>query len=176
MAPGRGRRNIGTMRHRNVTGVTLLELCLGLSIVAVLAGLAAPGFLASLRAGAVRAAAFELMAGVQRTRADSVVESRTGVWCAADVSGQCLSTDAPARAWRSYLESVPAPVSTVHALPPGVSLRASRPTLRFWPNALAASTGTLTICDERGIAAPRAIVISQSGRARFAAADPADCA
>jgi hypothetical protein len=112
---------------------------------------------------------------VQRTRADSIAASRTGVWCLADSPGRCLSGNAPARAWNSFLEAEPAQGS-LQTLPRGIVLRASRPALRFWPNALAASTATLTICDERGVAKPRAIVISQTGRARFAAADPADCA
>jgi hypothetical protein len=57
-----------------------------------------------------------------------------------------------------------------------VELRATRSPLRFWPHAHAASTGTLTICDIQAIAAPRAIVISQSGRARLAPAPAEACA
>ena len=56
-------------------GVTLLELCAGLAVVAILAGLATPGFRASLRAAAVRTAAYDLMAGVQQTRASAIVEA-----------------------------------------------------------------------------------------------------
>lgn len=163
------------MRHRIPAGVTLLELCFGLALVAVVAALAVPGFRASLRAAAVRSAAFELMSGIQQARAGSIVESRIGLWCSVDSAGACLGGDAPSHAWRVGLESAPADAA-IHALPPGVVLFASRPALRFWPHASAASTGTLTICDEAGVAAPRAIVVSQSGRARFAAADPADCA
>jgi type IV fimbrial biogenesis protein FimT len=163
------------MRRRNDSGVTLLELCFGLAIVAILAGLAAPGFQSSLRTAAVRSAAFEVMAGIQQTRADAIVHSRTGVWCLASAAYTCLSGSSPAGAWRSFLEGEPVHAST-HALPRGVVLRASRAVLRFWPSSLGASTGTLTICDERRLAAPRAIVISQTGRARFAAPDPAVCA
>jgi type IV fimbrial biogenesis protein FimT len=175
VAAGTRRHRIRIMQRRNASGITLLELCFGLAIVAILAGLAAPGFKASLRAGAVRSAAFEVMAGIQQTRADSIVHSRTGVWCLADAADRCLSADAPADAWRSFLEGEPAHGST-HALPRGIVVRASRTTLRFWPDSLAASTGTLTICDEHGVASARAIIISQTGRARFAAPDPAVCA
>jgi type IV fimbrial biogenesis protein FimT len=175
VAKGARRHRIRFMRRRNHCGLTLLELCFGLAIVAVLAGLAAPGFQSSLRAGAVRSAAFEVMAGIQQTRADAIVHSRTGVWCLASAEDRCLSAGSPAGAWSSFLEGEPGHGST-HALPRGVVMRASRPTLRFWPSSLGASTGTLTICDARGLAAPRAIVISQTGRARFAAPDPAACA
>ena len=66
---------------------------------------------------------------------------------------------------------LPAPVG----LPAGVVLRLSRPRLEFWPDAMAASTNTLTICDGQGIAPPRAIVISQTGRVRLADAAAGSC-
>jgi prepilin-type N-terminal cleavage/methylation domain-containing protein len=156
------------MQPSRDTGFTLLELLFGLAIVAILAGLAAPGFLASLRATAVRAATYDLMAGLQQARANSILESRPGVLCPSDGAG-CLGANVPARGWMSFLEVAGSPVNLRrHALPAGVIVRASRTPLRFWPTSLAASPATLTICDERGVAPARAIVISQSGRARFA--------
>ncbi|MBC8024355.1 MAG: GspH/FimT family pseudopilin [Steroidobacteraceae bacterium] len=151
-------------------GVTLVELLVGLAIVAMLAGMAAPGFLASLRATAVRTAAYDLMAGLQQVRANSILESRTGVLCPADGTGTaCLAAGTPAQDWLTFLEVGGRPVGLRrHTLPAGVAVRASRSPLRFWPTALAASPATLTICDERGVAPARAIVISQTGRARFA--------
>jgi type IV fimbrial biogenesis protein FimT len=156
------------MRPSHHNGVTLLELLFGLAIAAVLAGMAAPGLLASLRATAVRTAAYDLMAGLQRARANSILESRTSVLCPSDGAG-CLAADVPARGWMSFLEVAGNPVElNWHTLPAGVVVRASRAPLRFWPASLAASPATLTICDERGVAPARAIVISQTGRARFA--------
>lgn len=167
---------IRVMRIVTDKGVTLIELCFGLALVAVLAGLAVPGFHAALRAAAIRTAAYELMAGVQQSRASSIVESRAGVLCASDPAGRCLPAHTAAYAWRAFLEGGPNPPEwATHALPRGMVLRATRAPIRFWPNALAASTATLTICDERGVARPRAIVISQSGRARFASPAAAAC-
>jgi type IV fimbrial biogenesis protein FimT len=156
------------MRPSHDTGATFLELLFGLAIVAVLAGMAAPGLLASARATAVRAAAYDLMAGLQQARAHSILESRPGVLCPSD-GAACLGANVSARAWMSFLEvGGDRRQLRRHPLPEGVTVRASRTPLRFSPDALAASPSTLTICDERGIAAARAIVISQSGRARFA--------
>jgi type II secretion system protein H len=161
------------MRPSQDSGFTLLELLCGLAIVAVLAGMAAPGLVASVRAAAVRSAAYELMAGLQQARASSIMESRPGVLCPTHGAG-CLGPDVPSGAWMSFLEVAGNPVELRrHTLPAGVVVRASRAPLRFWPASLAASPTTLTICDERGVAAPRAIVVSQSGRARFA--DQARC-
>jgi Tfp pilus assembly protein FimT len=157
-------------------GITLIELCFGLAMVALLAGLAAPGFRATLRTGAVRAATYDLLAGLQQTRANSILEARTGVLCPSDAAGSCRPSATPASAWVAFLEvGGRQQLIAEHPLPPGVVLRSSRSPLRFWPHALAASTGTLTICDSLGVAAPRAIVISQSGRARLDTPAPGGC-
>src|SRR6476620_8383147 len=80
------------MRLGNAShGHTLIELCLGVTLMAVLAGLAVPGFRASLRAAAVRSATYELAAGLQQARAASILEARTAVFCLSDISGKCLA-------------------------------------------------------------------------------------
>jgi Tfp pilus assembly protein FimT len=150
-------------------------LCFGLAVVATLAGLAVPQFRPALRANAVRAAAYELLAGVHQARAASILEGRTGVLCPSDAAGKCLQ-GVQAGHWVAFLETEGAATGLAGlALPPGVLLRASRPRIIFWPDSLAASTGTLTICDAQRIARPRAIVISQGGRARVADAADAAC-
>jgi Tfp pilus assembly protein FimT len=159
---------------RPARGVTLLELCFGLGLMALVAGLAAPGFRATLRVTAVRAATFELMAGLQQTRANSIVESRPGSFCPGDASG-CLPASVPGTSWRAQLDGSP-DAAIVRLLPRGVRVLATRSPIRFWPTAHAASAGTLTICDTQGIAPPRAIVVSATGRARLADAPDDACA
>lgn len=166
------------MRKRNRSrGVTLFELCFGLAIAAILTGLALPSFRTALRAGAVRSATLELLAGVQQTRASSIVEARPGTLCLSNAAGECLRGNGPASSWMAFLRDgdrrLPLAVRT---LPADVMLRASRPRLEFWPDAFAASTITLTICDTQGVTQPRAIVVSQTGRVRLGAAADAGCA
>jgi prepilin-type N-terminal cleavage/methylation domain-containing protein len=162
------------MLERPQRGLTLIELCFGLAIIALLSGLAAPGFRATLRAAAVRAAAHELMTGLQQARAEAITASRPSVLCPSG-GGGCLAASVGAHAWQRSLEK-PAEPGAVHALARGITLWATRSPVRFWPGSLSATTATLTICDDQRVATPRAIVISQTGRARFAAADFADCA
>lgn len=158
-----------SMRSR---GFTLLELCVGLTLVAVLASLAAPSFRLAVRSAAVRTATFELMGGLQQIRGMAIVESRPGVLCLADSAG-CRPAGDPAPAWRLYLE--PDAGGVTRALPAGITVRGTRPRIRFSERALAASAATLTICDAQRVAAPRAIVVSQNARARLASASVADC-
>jgi len=161
---------------RNVLGVTLIELLFGLAIVAVLAGLAAPGFRQSLRASAVRAATYELLAGLQQTRGGSIVESHPGLLCPSDSAGTCLPAATAGAFWRWSVDAPGQPPELEpRALPEGIVARSSRSPIRFSPTALNASNATLTICDLRGIARPRAIVINVSGRARISAAAESTC-
>lgn len=161
---------------RNIAGVTLIEMLFAIAVVAVLAGLAVPGFHQSLRVTAVRAATYELLAGLQRTRGSSIIESRPGLLCPSDAAGNCLPAATPASFWGWSTEIAGRPPALEsHALPAGVVTRASRSPVRFWPSGLNASTATLTICDVHGVAPPRAIVVSVSGRARVTTALDSAC-
>jgi type IV fimbrial biogenesis protein FimT len=161
---------------RNNAGVTLIELLFGLAIVAILAGLAAPGFHQSLRASAVRAATYELLAGLQQTRGSAILEARPGLLCPSDAAGNCLPAATAGAFWRWSTEAPGRPPEVGgRALPEGIMARASRSPIRFSPTARSASNATLTICDLRGIATPRAIVVNVSGRARVAVAEEAAC-
>ena len=157
-------------------GVTLVELCLAATVIAVLAAVATPVFRSALRTAAMRSAVFELSAGLNLVRASSIVEARQGVLCLGETAGICLPGLDSSNAWSAWLEvdGRPRPLAG-QALPTGLVLRATRPRLDFWPDARAASPGTLTICDTQGIARPRALVISQAGRIRIGEANDADC-
>lgn len=159
-----------------MAGVTLIEMLFGIAVVAILSGLAAPGFQQSLRASAVRVGTYELLAGLQQTRGSSILEARPGLLCPCDAAGNCLPAASASAFWRWSTDSGGRPADLEpRALPEGVVVRTSRSPIRFWPNALNASTATLTICDLRGVAPPRAIVVSVSGRARVTAAAETAC-
>jgi type IV fimbrial biogenesis protein FimT len=157
-------------------GVTLIELCFGVAVVAILAGLAVPGMRTALRNTAIRSATLELLAGLQQVRASSITEARPGVLCLSDISGHCLTGNGAAVAWSAFLEGGGSTAALAGGpLPRGLELRATRSRLGFWPDSLAASTATLTICDRAGLARPRAIVLSQTGRVRLADAADRAC-
>ena len=159
-------------RIRHQAGLSLIELCFGLAMVAVLAGLAAPGFQSSLRAAAVRSATFDLLAGLQQTRGSAILESRALHLCPSDATGRCVAAGVPASFWQV---SLPEAGDAGYELPPGIVVRASRSPLWFSPDGLGATTGTLTICDARHVAPSRAIVLSLSGRARLESAPAGAC-
>ena len=161
---------------RNVAGISLIELLFGLAIVSILAGLAVPGFRQSLRASAVRAATYELLAGLQQTRGSAILESQPGLLCPSDAAGNCLPAATAGAFWRWSIETPGRPPEPgAHALPQGVVARSSRSPIRFSADASTASNATLTICDLQGIAQPRSIVINVIGRARISGTTDAAC-
>jgi type IV fimbrial biogenesis protein FimT len=172
VATGPRRGSIVVMRTR---GFTLLELCVALGLVAVLATLAIPSFRSHLRTAAVRTATYELLAGLQQARGAAIVESRAGVLCLAEAAGDCRASGGPAPAWRVFLESDPGHPFALRVLPRDVTVRGTRARIRFSARALAASAATLTVCDAQGVAAPRAIGVSRTARARLDTAAAADC-
>jgi len=161
------------LRTGSRRGVTLIELSFGLAIAAVIVGMAVPGFQSTLRAAAVRSASFDLLSGLQQTRGSAILESRAFSVCPSDAAGICVAAGVPTGYWRVSSDSERTPAA--HALPSGVVIRATRSPLWFSADGLGSSNGTLTICDRRRIATPRAIVLSVTGRARLEAAPIKDC-
>ena len=157
-------------------GVTLIELCFAVAIVGILTGLAVPSLRPVLRNAAMRSAALELLAGLQQARPGSIFQSRPGVLCLSDVEGHCVAEGESAVAWAAFLEGRAGRTELAGAsLPRGLELHATRGKLTFWPDSMAATTSTLTICDRDGLARARAVIVSQSGRVRLADATTSAC-
>ena len=157
-------------------GVTLIELCFCVAVVAILAGLAVPGLRSALRNAAMRGVVLDLLTGLQQTRTSSIAQTRPGVFCLSDIEGHCVAGGGTAVAWAAFLEGRGGRTPLAGGpLPHGLELRATRPKLNFWPDSLAATTSTLTICDRGGFARPRSLVISQNGRVRLAEGAPGAC-
>jgi prepilin-type N-terminal cleavage/methylation domain-containing protein len=165
------------MRQPRTAGFTLPELCVALALVGVLVSAAIPAFREAWRATAVRTAAFELLAAVQQTRSSAIAANLPAVFCLVDFAGNCLASGGDgARGWRVFVPGADSSQALSSGeLAAGLQLRATRARLTFSPVAIAASTGTLTICDAQGVARGREIIVSQSGRARLALADPQAC-
>jgi type IV fimbrial biogenesis protein FimT len=165
------------MKTRHAShGVTLIELCFGVAVVAILAGLAVPSLRSAVRNAAMRSAVLELLSALQQTRTSSIIQSRPGVFCLSDAEGHCLAGSGSASAWTAFLEGRGGTTTLAgRPLPQGLELRATRARLNFWPDSLAATTSTLTICDRGGFAPPRAVVISQNGRVRLTDGTAAAC-
>lgn len=174
LASGTGKRS---------SGITLLELLIVMTLVAIILGAGAPSFreiaLNARRAEQVNA----LLRGLHVARSTAILRAEPIVLCKSGGGSQCL-TDA--RAWSDgWLmfanrdrDSPPRvdPGESVLAIQPPterIVVRANRNAVIYWPFALAGTTVSFVFCDERGASAARAIIVSQTGRPRVSNRDAA---
>jgi len=168
-------------------GSTLLELALVLALVALLAGIAAPGF-GRLRAeAALQRSAYALLGALHDARNTAISRGQPVVLCQTTAPRQCLASAAAATGWAVFIDR-PGGVSgrldsgdeLLHVvdLPPELRLSGSRRALTYWPVVRAGTTATLVLCHARG--GGLAVIVSQTGRPRLsrtdAAGDALECA
>ena len=174
----------GKRRHspvRRLRGHTLIELVIGLALVATTLAWGVPSFGTFLRNAArtrevnqfIQAVYVARSEAIKRNGVVSLCPSRNGATCATDSSWDLgwivfvnLDRDSPAA--RDSDEGL------LRVYPPWESghISANRTTLSFRPFGPSGVTATITFCDDRGSAAARAVIISQTGRPRVADKNP----
>ena len=167
---------------RPSAGVTLLELLMVIAIAGIVLAVGVPAFSEvaadNRRAGAVNA----LVTAVHHTRSEALKRAAPVVWCQSADGRQCsgdgagwhlgwlifenLDRDRPPRVDAGepvIRRGNPRPKSTISA---------NRAAFVFRPFNKRATNGTLVVCDHRGAAAARAVIISPVGRPRTSDRDP----
>jgi type IV fimbrial biogenesis protein FimT len=168
-------------------GFTLVELLVALALLAILATLAAPALGEYLK-NCRRAATVNALAhAVHAARTLSAAQGRAVRLCPSTNAFACTG----GRDWSGPLliepeapedptsDAGPSRVVQIAADGSLQSVRSNREFIRFAPLAVAATTATLTICDDRGAPAARAVIISRVGRPRVSSRDasgrPLEC-
>lgn len=159
------------------TGVTLIELMIVLAIIAVLSTMAAPSFSDLKQAMASRSAGGALSTSINQARISAVMHGQHVVLCPSTDLVACDRTLRWQHGWLAFVDgdaddehdATEAVLSVNQTLEAGVAVLGSngRYRIRFQPDGTAGGSNiTLTICDRRGAAAARTLVISNSGRLR----------
>ena len=153
-------------------GHTLLELMATLSLVAILAALAYPGFAALLLDSRRDAAVTTALHSVQAARQLAATRGKSMQLCGTIDARHCNGQ----RDWSAGLLIVGADDFVYRSLPlrlqdQGPDLRSNRAAISFEPGTSFASPTTLTICDRRGSGSARAVIVSRSGRPRVSDLD-----
>ena len=165
-------------------GVTLIELIVTTSIIAILASIAAPSF-ADLRRDSTRTATVNAFfhslflarsEAIKRGQVISICKSQDGATCA-PAGAQWhegwivfANTDRDDLPVRDPNEEI----LLVNAGWPGGTITSNREAYSFRAYRQAVVNGTIVFCDARGSAHARAIIISHTGRPRISHRDSAN--
>jgi type IV fimbrial biogenesis protein FimT len=163
-------------------GVTLVELLVVLAILALLAGFALPQLGGIGAATRVKTTAGRFMGHVNLARTESIMRGQRVVLCPSSDGSSCLADGHWHLGWMVFVDrdgdrehAADEPVLQVAEASPGVRLVTSRMRRRLvlYPTGLSpASNGTYTACAADDAAAPLAVIVSNSGRARLSRVRP----
>lgn len=179
---GHARRMKPSRVHARARGSTLWELATVLAVVAVLAALAVPDF-ARLRASAgVTSGANQLLGALHFARSRAILVGVPTVVCLSPDGVRCVGRGAAqASGWivfentRAEFTPVRDPAEAVlrsYRLERAIEVHASRGAVTFWPAPRAGMTSTFEFCSTAARVAPRAVVVSQTGRPRLRIGNP----
>ncbi|MCG8370159.1 MAG: GspH/FimT family pseudopilin [Proteobacteria bacterium] len=159
-------------------GFTLYELLMTVVLVAVLVSVGVPGFSAVLARNRQVVEINSLSHAIHLARKESIVHRRVVTLCPSADGRDCLATTDWSAGWivfRNADRDVPAAVDPgetiilTHAVADRIRISSNRRSYSLRSTLKRATNGTLVVCDARGRVAPRALVVSFTGRPRVAA-------
>ena len=162
-------------------GFTLYELIISLALVAVLVGTAVPLFGIHLAKSRQTVEVNALFHAVHRARKASIMRRKVVSICPTPDGRQCGAMGDWSAGWLLFentdADSPPRvdggePILARHPVDAAIGIVANRRGFTLRATVKRATNGTLIFCDRTGRAAPRALVISYTGRPRIARERP----
>lgn len=162
--------------HAKQHGMTLYELLVSLSVVAVLASAALPAFSILSAKSRQYTEITALFHAIHRARKASIVQRREVSLCPSDDGATCADRADWSAGWILYF--VPSEgkgndvIVLAHDVADSVRVTANRRAFTLRATARRATNGTFVVCDRLGRIPPKALVVSYTGRPRVATARP----
>src|SRR5688572_26252381 len=156
-------------------GFTLWELLCTLGIAAVALATGIPALRMLLLDARLTADVNGWILSIQLARSEAAKRGRPVIVCKTDDTRRCGAAGLPVDAgWMVYVNlddeypprrSETEPLLYMHALEVTGTVTSNRPYYEFRPDRRS-TNGTIVLCDERGAAAARAVIVSYTGRPR----------
>jgi type IV fimbrial biogenesis protein FimT len=164
-----------------IRGFTLLELVIGVTILAILGGLAAPSFTGMWLDAQRTTAVNGFIHSVFLARSVAVTSGRTVTICRSTDTQTCSHQVADWQAgWVVFVNTDDDQPPTIDAnervlevfqARPGGIITSNRPSYSFRPHVHRVVNGSMVFCDRRGSAQARAVIINSAGRPRVSSRD-----
>ena len=169
-------------RTRVAKGMTLVELLIVLAILILVAGLSLPDLHAMAAGSRVKATATRFMTHVNLARITAIMRARRVVLCPSADGSRCLPDGYWHLGWLVFIDldsdrehTANEPLLEVGGAAEAITLVTSRMRRRmvFYPTGMSpGSNGTFVTCSTSEGAAPLAVIVSNSGRARLSRRRP----
>ena len=162
---------------RQQRGFTLYELLITCTLIVLVSSLAVPSFDASLARQRQRAEIDALFHAVHLARKESIMRRKVVSLCPSSNGTHCTPEFDWSAGWIMFenrdRDSPPQvdtgePVLRNHRVNGRIRIKANRKGFTLRATFLRATNGTIVVCDARNLTAPRALVISYTGRPRVA--------
>ena len=167
--------------HGCCRGFTLLELLMTVALAALILTLGLPSFENTLARSRQRVEINALFHAIHLARKESIRRRQVVSLCPSNDQQSCSGTTDWSSGWILFNNAdrdFPPVVDTGeaiisrHRVEPSMRITANRRGFTLRATFLRATNGTLVICDRAARIAPRALVVSYTGRPRVAAARP----
>lgn len=164
------------MRIQN-QGFTLFEVLTTLLLLGIIASIAIPSFSTTLARQRQRVEIDALFHAIHLARKESIMRRRVVSVCPSTDGASCAGGKDWSMGWIVFdnedRDSPPyvdpgEPVLVSHRVSDRVQITANRGAFTLRATFLRATNGTLVFCDKNGRIAPRALVVSYTGRPRVA--------
>lgn len=156
-------------------GVTLLETMVTMSIAAILAATAVPGMVDLIRDARRDASIIDMVAFLSYARSQAIMSGHRITLCPSKDGASCLGQPLWEAGWIVFADrdgdgavDASETILRIHgALPTSNTLRGGRRQITYQSTGFSAGyNDTLELCDDRGNAKARSMVVSMQGRVR----------